>query len=89
METSLLICGVNQWTVFYMITASVMNGLKCSAYYKSYNFIKKESICYKIRRKNEGSCFRKLAKKKDVEITFIISIISNLYLTSIFWLSCI
>ena len=27
-ETSLLICGANQWTGFYMITASVMKGLK-------------------------------------------------------------
>ena len=27
-ETSSLICGANQWTGFYMITASVMKGLK-------------------------------------------------------------
>ena len=27
-ETSPLICSVNQWTGFYMITASVMKGLK-------------------------------------------------------------
>ena len=27
METSLLICGANQWTGFYMILASVMKGL--------------------------------------------------------------
>ena len=26
-ETSSLICGVNQWTAFYMITASVIKGL--------------------------------------------------------------
>ena len=26
-ETNLLICGANQWTGFYMITASVMKGL--------------------------------------------------------------
>ena len=26
-ETSLLICGANQWTGIYMITASVMKGL--------------------------------------------------------------
>ena len=26
-ETSPLICGVNQWTGFYMISASVMKGL--------------------------------------------------------------
>ena len=26
-ETSPLICGANQWTDFYMITASVMKGL--------------------------------------------------------------
>ena len=28
METSSLVCGANQWTGFYMITASVMKGLK-------------------------------------------------------------
>ena len=28
METSPLICSVNQWTSFYMITASVLKGLK-------------------------------------------------------------
>ena len=28
-ETSPLICGTNQWTCFYMITASVMKGLNC------------------------------------------------------------
>ena len=27
-ETSPLICGANQWTGFYMISASVMKGLK-------------------------------------------------------------
>ena len=27
-ETSLLICRANQWTGFYMITASVLKGLK-------------------------------------------------------------
>ena len=27
METSPLICGANQWTGFYMITASVLKGL--------------------------------------------------------------
>ena len=27
-ETSPLICGANQWTGFYMVTASVMKGLK-------------------------------------------------------------
>ena len=27
-ETSLLICGGNQWTGFYIISASVMKGLK-------------------------------------------------------------
>ena len=26
--TSPLICGANQWTCFYMITASIMKGLK-------------------------------------------------------------
>ena len=28
METSPLICGANQWSGFYMITASVLKGLK-------------------------------------------------------------
>ena len=28
METSRLICSANQWTGFYMISASVMKGLK-------------------------------------------------------------
>ena len=31
METSPLICGANQRTGFYMITASVMKGLICSS----------------------------------------------------------
>ena len=30
METSSLICSSNQWTGFYMITASVMKGLSKS-----------------------------------------------------------
>ena len=31
METSPLICSANQWTGFYMMTASVMKGLKNTA----------------------------------------------------------
>ena len=32
-ETSPLICGANQWTGFYMITASVMKGLNYERMY--------------------------------------------------------
>ena len=35
METSPLICAVNQWTGFYMITASVMKELKGEQYWNS------------------------------------------------------
>ena len=33
-ETSPLICGVNQWTGFYMISSSVMKGLKDRSFWK-------------------------------------------------------
>ena len=38
-ETSALICSANQWTCFYMITASVMKELHCITYIYVYLFI--------------------------------------------------
>ena len=42
-ETSPLICGANQWTGFYMITASVMKGLRTEVIQPCENIVFKAS----------------------------------------------
>ena len=44
-ETSSFICGANQWTGFYMITASVMKGLSLSTSNKNF-----ETTNYSLER---------------------------------------
>ena len=45
-ETSLLICGADQWTGFYMITASVLKGLNCFHSYSPKEKLKThEKVC--------------------------------------------
>ena len=60
METSPLICRANQWTGFYMITASVMKDLKVTSAIKHENTAE-ETIIYAHR---VYSLLLKLGKNK-------------------------
>ena len=56
-ETSPLICGANQWTGFYMISASIMKGLKTNMtskrqYKENKLKLKYEALLELEKRKN-------------------------------------